>query len=396
MKQLFKHLKRTFHDLDKRLLLSCIVINLIGLLFIASSASSQFGGAGIEIFSYFFKQTALLIGSSIVSIVILSIDSSVYKKVIWGIYGLIVFILSFMLLSGDSHRGSINWIQISGISFQPSEFMKLTLIILIAVLFEKYYNHLSNPKENHLEVIGKITLTALLPMAIIFFQRDLGTMSILFSILAIMLIMSPIPIIEKAKTGLYIIILVVISFLLIFTSENKIFTEEQLDRFDYTNPCSNYEEGGYQVCNSIIAINNGNLFGVGAGKSSQKYSYIPEAHTDSIFAIIVEEMGLLLSTIIFLLYAYIMYRILILACYANTIRGRYICMGVAGYLMAHIFINLGGLFALIPLTGIPLPFISYGGSFIISATFSLAVVQRIHIETKCSYKHLIYKKKKAQ
>ena len=102
------------------------------------------------------------------------------------------------------------------------------------------------------------------------------------------------------------------------------------------------------MCNAFIAINNGGLTGVGLGKSTQKYSYIPEPHTDMVFAIIAEENGVIVSTYCFL----------------------------------HIFTNFGGLFCIIPLTGVPLPFLSYGGSFTLSLVATFAIIQRIHIEMK--------------
>ena len=132
----------------------------------------------------------------------------------------------------------------------------------------------------------------------------------------------------------------------------------------------------------FIAINSGGLTGLGVGKSKQKYSYIPEAHTDSVFSIIVEEYGLLFVTPIFIGYLFILKRILDISTNATTVRGQYLALGVATYIFMHILINLGGLFGIMPLTGVPLPFLSYGGSFALSLIVSLAIVQRVHIETK--------------
>ena len=161
-----------------------------------------------------------------------------------------------------------------------------------------------------------------------------------------------------------------------------VLSKAQLSRFDFFNPCSKYESTGYQVCNAYIAINNGGLTGVGLGKSTQKYSYIPEPHTDMVFAIIAEENGVLICSLIFIAYIIILYRILKLSMKTKKISNKYICIGVATYIFLHIFINLGGLFGVIPLTGVPLPFLSYGGSFTLSLIASLGIIQRIHIETK--------------
>ena len=120
----------------------------------------------------------------------------------------------------------------------------------------------------------------------------------------------------------------------------------------------------------------------GIGKSKQKYSYISEPHTDSIFAIFVEEWGFIAAIFIFICYALVLGRVLTISSRAKTIRGRYITLGIAVYIFMHIFLNLGGLFGLIPLTGVPLPFLSYGGSFTICLMCSLTIVQRVCIETK--------------
>ena len=187
---------------------------------------------------------------------------------------------------------------------------------------------------------------------------------------------------DKIKTILVLIGVAFVGMAIIVLRQGYLLSNAQLSRFDFYNPCSKYETTGYQVCNGFIAINDGGLFGLGIGKSKQKYSYIPEPHTDSVFAIIGEENGLLRSSLVFIAYIVIIYRILKISNESNTIRGRYICLGVATYIFMHIFINLGGLFGIIPLTGVPLPFLSYGGSYAISLMCSLAVVQRINYENK--------------
>jgi cell division protein FtsW len=187
---------------------------------------------------------------------------------------------------------------------------------------------------------------------------------------------------EKISTIFFLILVAACGLIVIKSQKGYILSEEQMARFNFINPCKNYLDGGYQICNAYIAINNGGLLGLGIGKSQQKYSYIPEPHTDMVFAIIAEEQGLLRSSLIFLGYAVILYRILNLSSKVETLRGKYITLGVAAYIFAHILINLGGLFGMLPLTGVPLPFLSYGGSFTMALILSLALVQRVHIEYK--------------
>ena len=204
----------------------------------------------------------------------------------------------------------------------------------------------------------------------------------MLAIFGVMFLASPIKRIDKLRTIALIFMLGVIGISIIILKQGYLLSEAQMSRFDFFNPCSKYETTGYQVCNGFIALNDGGLFGLGIGNSKQKYSYIPEPHTDSIFAIIGEEYGVIKCSFVFLAYIFVIFRILKIATNTNTIRGRYICLGVATYIFAHILINLGGLFGLIPLTGVPLPFLSYGGTYAISLMCSLAVVQRFHIEKK--------------
>lgn len=368
--------------MDKPLLVLTIFMISYGLLNIVTASSREAVTQDVPLYYYFYKQSEMLLISFILSIIILNINTKKYDTLACIAYLAILAVLGFLYMNGDAHRGSKNWITIGTIRFQPSEFAKPILIVCTSILFEKFYKKLRTKGINHYDLIFIILVVGGLYPVIVFLQKDLGTGMILLGIFGILFLASPILKVDKLKTSLFVCIALVIIVLGVLASGHKILTEEQLDRFNFFNPCSNYEEGGYQICNGMIAINDGGLFGLGIGKSKQKYSYIPEPHTDSVFAIIMEEYGLIFSTILLAIYIAILYRIFIIASMATTIRGRYFCLGVGTYLFLHIFVNLGGLFGLLPLTGVPLPFLSYGGSFTISLICSLAIVQRVNIETK--------------
>ena len=127
-------------------------------------------------------------------------------------------------------------------------------------------------------------------------------------------------------------------------------------------------------------MKNGGLFGVGLGNSTQKYLYLPESHTDFIFPIIVEELGLCVGVLIILMYGYMLYRIYLISKKSTNLRNQIICYGVFVYLALHILINLVGITALLPLTGVPLPLLSYGGSFAINVICMIFIVERIAFE----------------
>ena len=383
MRKVVRNIKHIVQDMDKPLLFVSIALFVFGLLNIVTASSSEAVTSEAPLYYYFYQQLKMLVAGFIVSIIIFCYDTKKYKPLALFGFVAILGLLLYLSMYGTDHRGSRNWIALPIIGrVQPSEFAKPVMIVCLALLFERFYARLRNKKINHYDMIGIILFVGLSYPAIVFLQKDFGTMFILFMIFFVMFLGSPILRIDKMKTFAFLFVLAIFAGLVLLSTKGYILSPEQMDRFNFFNPCSNYEEGGYQTCNGFIAINDDGAFGLGGGKSKQKYSYIPEPHTDSVFAIIVEEQGFFRSLIIFLGYIIILKRILSLSSRANTLRGRYMCLGVATYIFMHILVNLGGLFGILPLTGVPNPFLSYGGSFTISLIISLAIVQRVHIETK--------------
>ena len=384
MKALFKNLKSLISKMDKPLLIITILFFLFGLLNIVT-ASSREAVVRYEVsaYYYFFKQLQMLIIGLVLSYVILNLKTIVYKNLIWFAYVTVLGLVILLFFFGKEVNGAINWLPIPGIgTLQPSELAKPIIIVALAVLFEQNYSLLKSNNSKRHNKIGIILLVMFLIPALVFIQRDLGSALIILGIAGVLFLSSPIRRIDKVRTICLVVGVGIVGIAVIVLRQGYFLSDAQLSRFDYFNPCSKYETTGYQVCNGFIALNDGGLFGLGIGKSKQKYSYIPEPHTDSIFAIIGEEYGALKCSFIFLAYIFVLFRVLKIATNANTLRGRYICLGIATYIFLHILINLGGLFGLIPLTGVPLPFLSYGGTFAISLMCSLAVVQRFHIEKK--------------
>lgn len=381
--KLLKQIKRTFADMDKTLFFTTLILIIFGSLNIVTASSREaVVNSDTNIFYFFFKHTIILIGSFIGYVILLKIPTKKYNKIILPVYFIILGLNLYLILKGVSTRGAQNWIDLKFIKVQPSEFAKPTLIIALSILFEKYFKKLHDYKEKHDIIIWRILGIGLIFPVLVFLQKDLGTAIILLGIFAVLFFSSPISKSEKFKSTIIVSIIGIIGLITMFSIKGYILSNAQLARFNFFNPCSKYSKSGYQVCNAFIAINNGGLTGVGIGKSTQKYSYIPEPHTDMVFSIIAEENGVFKSSLIFIAYLIILYRILKLSMKTKKIKNRYICLGVATYIFFHILINLGGLFGIIPLTGVPLPFLSYGGSFSLSLISSLAIIQRIHIEYK--------------
>ena len=388
MRQLTINIKNLVNKMDKPLLIVTVLFFLFGLLNIVTASSREaVVRYDFSTYHYFYRQLINLFAGVILSYIFLNLKSGVYKNLIAFVY-IIVLILSLALFEfGININGATNWLPLPVIgSIQPSEFAKPIIIVFISVLFERYYRLFRSnaPKDTRkkYEKIVLILIIALLIPILTFLQKDLGSMLIMIGIFGVLFLAGPLRRSDKLRVIILLVFVGLMGMALLTLRQGYLLSPAQISRFDYYNPCSKYETTGFQVCNGFIAINDGGLFGVGIGNSKQKYSYIPEPHTDSIFAIISEEYGTIKCTFIFIGYIFVIFRILKISTNATTLRGRYICLGVATYIFMHIFINLGGLFGLIPLTGVPLPFLSYGGTYAISLMCSLAVVQRIHIETK--------------
>ena len=369
-------------SMDKILFIVTVIMSIYGLFNIVTASSREaVTNLDKSIFYYFYRHLAVLIIGFISTLIVIKIRIKKYSKILPIIYIITLGLNLWLVMKGSSTRGANNWIPLGFFNLQPSEISKIVMIVCLGFLFEKFYKRLNNKNIKHNEEVITIIIIGILLPGIVFLQKDLGTAIVLFTIFLVMYLTSPVPRHEKTNSLAILLIIVFIAGLIMYSVRGYLLSDAQKSRFDFFDPCSKYAETGYQVCNAYIAINNGGAFGVGIGKSTQKYSYIPEPHTDMVFAIISEENGLIKCTLIFIGYIIILYRILRLSRITNTIRNRYICLGVATLIFMHIFINLGGLFGLIPLTGVPLPFLSYGGSFTLTLLVSLAIVERIHIET---------------
>lgn len=381
-------MRRVIKDSDKLILFITIVLSLFGLFNIVT-ASSREAVINLEksIYYYFYKHSIILAASLVATIIVMNMPLKKYYKFIpllfFGIIGLNVF----LIVQGTTTRGASNWIDLGFFNLQPSEIAKPIMIIALAFYLEKFSKVLTSNKVSHLKYLLIILSIGIPLILLVVLQKDLGTAIILAMIFTVIFLTSPILPHDKFKTIFVGGVLLLVGVLGYIVIKGNPLTKAQLSRFDYRNPCSHYSTTGYQICNAFIAINKGGAFGLGIGKSTQKYSYIPEPHTDMVFSIISEENGLVGGSLIFLCYTVLIYRILRLARITDTIKNRYICIGVATYIFMHIAINLGGLFGLIPLTGVPLPFLSYGGSFTLSLLISIALVQRVSIETKRRVKH---------
>jgi len=384
-------LKKVFSKLDKPLLIIAILLCCIGLLMVFSSSSVAAILRYDKSPTYFFvRQLIFFVVAFIGGFIIIHIPTKWYKSVAWlAIIG-IIGVLTMLLLYGTITNHVQSWFYIpGGIAIQPSEFAKSFLIIFMAC----FYNNLIRKKINNVYLYFVPLSIALILGVLIMMQPDFGSAAILMAIgfcifISIPMVKSNLP---KIMMGLGIGAVILVAGLLYSGAE--ILNSDQMERFKFQNPCQRYKEDtGYQVCNGYIAINNGGLFGVGIGKSTQKYLYLPESHTDFIFAILVEELGLLAGIGVLILYGLLLYRLLKIAKEAYILRNSILAYGTFWYFTFHIIINLCGMLSILPLTGVPLPLMSYGGSSTLNFIAMLFIAERVAIENKTTKFNIELKK----
>lgn len=367
---------RSLNKMDKPLLILSIFLFIFGLFMILDASSMKsFLNTG-ENTKYFFRQLIFLILSLIISIIIIKKPLKKYNKLIFLIAGTLIFLLIFLLIGGDTTNDVRSWIYIGPFGLQPSEFAKVALILFTGV----YYQNNQRRLDNLVVALTPLALGAIFTLLTLL-QPDGGTGLILFFISVVLFYSSKVSKEIKIKTTIAGAILVLIILLIILITGGSALTKMQQSRFNYRKPCTRYQEDtGYQVCNGYIAINNGKLFSIEPGNSKQKYLYLPEAYTDFIFPIVVEDMGLITGIIVILIYMIVIIRIFMIGLKSHNIINSTICYGVATYITLHVIVNLTGVLGLVPLTGVPLPFLSYGGSFALTLAIGLALVQRVSIE----------------
>ena len=364
--------------LDKPLLIVTILLFIIGLVMVFSASNvTAYMSQAVSPYNYFIRQLVFLIVGIVLFIFMIPFNTFVYGKASRPLMFISIGALIILLIYGSTKNQAISWFDLGIISIQPSEFVKVISIVFLAEYYEIHKDKL-NGWITTLYPIGICIIVA----ALIFVQPDLGTTIIFSTTIAIIFFSVPISKEIKYKISFITLGIILLGALAVMGMGKNILKDRQLERFDISNPCEKILSNGNQVCNCYIAINNGGLTGVGLGNSTQKYLYLPEPYTDFIFAIIVEELGVITGVFIIILYFIVLFRILLIGRQSPTNRGAILCYGIASYIFLHIAVNLLGIMGLIPMTGVPLPFMSYGGSYTICLIAALTIVQRVNIDTK--------------
>ncbi len=329
--------------------------------------------------SNFFSHQLLWIGVSFVAFFCFALFDVRFLRrtdVLVGIFLFFCGLLVILFLLGKVSHGAQSWFSFGGFSFQPSDLTKLVVILMLAKYFSR--RHVEIKHWKHLFVSG---LYALIPFLLVFFQPDFGSAIIIFMIWFGMTLVSGI-----SRKHLFIVTmagLVVFAGLWLF-----VFKPYQKARImTFLNPISDIQGAGYNVYQSTIAVGSGQLLGKGLGYGTQsRLQFLPEYQTDFIFAAFAEEWGFIGILILFVIFICLLWRILYNALYGATNFETLFGLGVAIYLTSHIMINIGMNIGVAPVTGITLPFVSYGGSHLLTEFIALGILSSMR-----SYKRTMHR-----
>jgi rod shape determining protein RodA len=277
------------------------------------------------------------------------------------------FVLLLLFVFGSTAKGATSWFSFGGFSFQPVDVMKLVVVLMLAKYFSRRHVEIKNIK--HVLISG---LYAFIPFVLVFLQPDFGSAMIIFFIWLGMVLVSGI-----SKRHLLVIGGVcVLTFFVLWTS---VFAPYQKARIvTFFNPLSDIRGTGYNAYQSTVAVGSGEIVGKGLGFGTQsRLRFLPEYQTDFIFASFSEEWGFVGSFVIMLLFVLLFWRILQIALTASSNFEMLFGIGLAIYFMSHIVINIGMNLGIMPVTGIPLPFMSYGGSHLLTEFIALGILMNM-------------------
>jgi len=353
---------------------STSLLAALGIIMVLSSSSVKAYETTGSTYSIFFKQLLFISVGGAALYLSIYLKRTIWEKLSrWGlVIGAVALLLPQAPAIGKNINGNRSWIGIGSFTIQPSEIAKLLLVLWCAMIMRRF--HRSEEQPHTFDFLKALAPAPTIFLILIMAGKDLGTAMIVMGITFAMLFVAGIN--SRILFGLGILGLGFVAAF-VFTSPNR------LQRFSAVlHPFDPgvYKLAGWQTAHSIMGLASGGIFGVGLGASRQKWANLSEANTDFIFSVIGEELGLLGTVIVLLLYAALIYGIFRTALHTRDLLDRYACAGIGAWLMLQVTVNIGSDIGVLPVVGVSLPFLSYGGSALladlIGIGFVLSVIKR--------------------
>jgi rod shape determining protein RodA len=366
--------------LDWVLMSAAALLLAMGAVLVWSATSTRDDLTGGDSDSYFKRQLVYIAIGVVLGVMVAATDHRWVRILAPLVYLASVLGLVLVLVMGSTVNGSRSWIQLGGMSVQPAEFAKLAVVIGMALLVaERTEGTLSTTSRwevGAVEVAGMLAIAAV-PAMLILLQPDLGTMLVLsatvFGVIAVS---------GAGRTWLLALFAGAVTAATLAV-QLHVLKAYQLDRFmAFTNPDLDPRGAGYNTTQARIAIGNGGIFGQGLfGGSQTRSGFVPEQHTDFIFTVAGEELGLIGSAVLIALLGVVLWRALRIAMRADDLFGRVAAAGIACWFGFQAFQNIGMCLGIMPVTGVPLPLVSYGGSSMFAGLMAIGLLQNIHLRS---------------
>lgn len=359
------------------LLVSTAILVCFGLVMIysASSISAMTSeDMGYNPFYYVQRQLGFAAAGVALAFIVSRIDYRTVVKnfqvPIW-IVTIVMLAIIFTPIAGADAYGATRWISIGPFSFQPSEFAKITILISVSYLAQQYF---IDQTIDQIEFFKKFVIAALVPLVLILAQPDKGSTLIIVGTLLVIGYL--------ADVDRRVLVTIAVGGFIGFAFLSLKDDYSRARVMTMFNPWADYYGAGYQLAQGFYAFGSGGIFGVGFGFSRQKYSYLPMAHNDFIFAVIGEELGFIGVLGLLAVFGALVWAGFKIARYAPDLTGRLIAAGCTSMFIIQAFVNIGGVLGLLPLSGKPLPFISYGGSTIMSSILMVGLLMSVSRQSR--------------
>lgn len=367
----FEAERRPIRHVDMSLIFTVIALSTISLFAIYSATNRTLADLGLDPGTYLKRQATWTFLGVILVLVFASFDYRFLKVYAGFVYfGTLALLVLVQTPLGSTVKGSQRWFSFLGFQFTPSEWMKIGVILMLAA----YLSELRH-EELSLQETLRVTAIAGLPMALVFIQPDMGTTIILTAILVGVLIVAGAQPRHLAVLALAALVLMFAAFQLNIIKEYQVkrltaFLDEEADP----------QGAGYNKAQAEIAIGSGGIFGLGYRNGIQtNLDYVPEQHTDFIFTVVAEEFGFVGGITVLLLFGVLLFRAFRIALLSKDPFGTYAAAGIASMFAVQVFINIGMTMGIMPITGIPLPFVSYGGTSTLSNFVAVGLLLNIHM-----------------
>ncbi|MGX6965773.1 MULTISPECIES: FtsW/RodA/SpoVE family cell cycle protein [Vagococcus] len=369
--------------LDYFILVPYLILSIVGILMVYSASSVNSQGLALEA----IKQGGFFIVGLLAILFTYKMKTKVFQNkqfIMTAILtiGALLVLTKFTSL-GVSGGGADGWLQIGPVRLQPVEFLKIIIIWYLAYILSRRQDmilgHFKDAIFKPMILIGSLIVLVLI-------QPDTGGAAILILIALVMVLASGIPYLYTLVVvgGGVVVSTLVIQFISLLGS--SLFPQRMMyvyKRFKtFTNPFADPLGDGHQMINSYFALSNGGWFGLGLGKSIQKKGFLTNAQTDFMFSIVVEELGLFISLILLMLLFFLILRIMTIGIRSTDNFNSLMCIGIAGMMLIQVFVNLGGITGIIPLTGVTFPFLSQGGSSLVTLSIGVGFALNISADEK--------------